>query len=76
MREMMQVLQLKADLCGALILSFELSDLQYDASIASGSESIVGCVGCDIIDLPLFHHPLQCLCASRPRLSLMLAASL
>jgi len=40
MREMMVALQAKADICGALILSFELSDLQYDSSIAAGSEFI------------------------------------
>ena len=38
MRELVVGLQTKADVCGALIVSFELSDLQYDSSIAAGSE--------------------------------------
>ena len=38
MRQMVIALQVKADLCGVAVLSFELSDLQYDASVAAGSE--------------------------------------
>ena len=88
MRELVVGLQAKADVCGALVVSFELSDLQYDSSIAAGSECRLRdlrpqcrCASRETFGLVCTQLQTslclpQCWCASRRRPSSMLAASL